>query len=213
MKAIDLLFRIAHGVLRFVVVLTASLMLIYGAYVIFDTLCVERNAFVSSELLKYKPTVTSVETVEYSMQDLQKINDDVVGWLEIENTHIDYPVVQGEDELEYANKDPFGNHSITGSIYLSSGNDRNFDDFYNVIYGHNMDAGAMFGDIAKYLDKDYFEAHRTGMLYTNDKSYEFKIYAVLETDAYQSNIYSSNVTNKEDSKKQNRLHQFEPYSR
>lgn len=198
MKRVDSIFKFAHVLLRMVVVMAAASFLIYGAYVIFDTLGVEQHAFVSSDLLKYKPKVTStVETVSYDFEDLQEINNDVVGWLEIKDTHIDYPVLQGKDELEYATKDPFGNNSITGSIYLSSANNRDFDDFYNVIYGHNMDVGAMFGDITKYLDEDYFNSHRTGVLYTDDKSYNFNIYAVLKTDAYQEEIYTSNVQEKE----------------
>ena len=198
MKTMNLFFRIAGGILRAVVIMTASILLVYGAYVILDTLNVERNAFVSSSLLKYKPTANADSGEEYNMYDLKAINEDLVAWLEIEGTNIDYPVVQGEDEIEYASKDVFGNSSITGSIYLSSGNDRTFDDFYNVIYGHNMDAGAMFGDIAKYTNKGYFNSHRKGTLYTDGKSYDFTIYAVLKTNAYENSIYTTNVEKKED---------------
>lgn len=213
MSKTDIAFRIAHAILRFIVVLSAASLLVYGCYVILDTLSVERNAFVSSELLKYKPTTeATTETIEYNLQDLEEINPDVLGWLEINQTNVDYPVVQGEDELEYSHKDPFGNNSVTGSIYLSSTNSKNLEDFYNIIYGHNMDAGAMFGDIAKYVDEDYFNNHRSGRIFTDDKVFDFNIFAVVKTDAYESTIYTSSISEKEDAAKlidfvnRNKLH-------
>ena len=195
---LNMFFRIANGILRFVVILVASTLMIYGVYVIADTLNVERNAFVSNELLKYKPTAGNNGELEYGLYELEEINPDVVGWLDIHDTNIDYPVVQGEDETKYASHDVFGKSSITGSIYLSSSNKSNFSDFCNIVYGHNMDAGAMFGDIAKYVDEDYFNAHRNGTLYTEEGSYDFQIYAVLKVDAYDESIYGKNIAEKED---------------
>lgn len=192
-------FRIANGVFRFIVILVASTLMIYGVYVIADTLNTERNAFVSDELLKYKPADGADGKTGYSLEELKELNPDVVGWLDIYDTNIDYPLVQGEDETKYASHDVFGNSSITGSIYLSSQNSSDFSDFCNIIYGHNMDAGAMFGDIAKYVDEDYFNSHRSGMLYSDAGSYEFRIYSVLEADAYDENIYGKIFADKSES--------------
>ena len=78
-------------------------------------------------------------------------------WITIDNTHIDYPVLQGKDDMEYVNKDPFGEFALSGSIFLSTKNASDFSDVYNMTYGHHMENGAMFGDLTKMLDLKYLK--------------------------------------------------------
>ena len=52
-----------------------------------------------------------------------------------------------------------------------------------------MDNGAMFGDVEKFLDKSFFDSHVDGILYTKTDIYDVKVFAVLETDAYNEKIY------------------------
>lgn len=73
------------------------------------------------------------------------MNPDVCGWLTLDHTKIDYPVVQGTDNFEYLEKDVLGNPSVAGSIFLDAKSDRNFHDFYTVIMGHHMQGRKMFG--------------------------------------------------------------------
>ena len=90
-------------------------------------------------------------------------------WLTVDGTKIDYPVVQGETNLEYINQDIYGEFALSGSIFLDSRNDRKFIDSYSLLYGHHMDNGAMFGDVMNYKEKEYFESHKTGTLYLNEQ--------------------------------------------
>lgn len=76
----------------------------------------------------------------------------------IDDTNIDYPVMQGEDNNEYLNKDPFGNYALSGSIFLDRRNNPEFKDYYSLIYGHHMEHGMMFGAIDEYLNEDYFNS-------------------------------------------------------
>ena len=85
-----------------------------------------------------------------------------------------YPVMQGETNSEYLNKDPYGEFSLSGSIFLDSRNDKMFSDPYSLVYGHHMEYGAMFGSLDGYADREYFDAHRTGTL-TVIKGAEYKI--------------------------------------
>jgi SrtB family sortase len=64
---------------------------------------------------------------------------DLVGFLTVEGTNIDYPVMQGIDNSHYLNTDPFGAYSLSGSIFLDSRSSPDFSDEYSVIYGHHMD--------------------------------------------------------------------------
>ena len=142
----------------------------------------------------YIPTEKSTK----SFEELQKINPDVCAWLTVDGTKIDYPVVQGETNLEYINQDIYGEFALSGSIFLDSRNDRKFIDSYSLLYGHHMDNGAMFGDVMNYKEKEYFESHKTGTLYLNEQLEKIQWFACVETDAYDEVIY-----NPQDYKKEN----------
>lgn len=158
----------------------------YGGYALWDTYRIYQGAAVSDELLRYKPSETESEA---SFEELLALNPDVTGWLTIDGTHIDYPVVQGENDMEYINKDVYGNFALSGAIFLSSLNRRDFSDSYNLVYGHHMDHGAMFGDVIHLLEERYFQDHEKGMLYLPDRVYEITLFACMETDAYDRKIY------------------------
>ena len=87
------------------------------------------------------------------------MNPDVCGWIVMDHTGIDYPIVQGEDNFEYLDKDPLGNPEISGSIFLDWQNNRKFTDPYMVLMGHHMQAGKMFGDLDKYSDETFSEKY------------------------------------------------------
>ena len=191
MKIAEQIARIANKILMICTVGAALLLFVFSMYVLYDTFYTNRNAFTSYDLLQYRPKATAAaEDGKESFAELQRINPDTVGWLEFYDTNISYPVVQGRDDLEYAGKDIYGYNSLTGSIYLASENESDFNDWYNLIYGHHMDNGAMFGDIDKYRDPDYFYTHQKGILQTPDGNYELTVIACVVTDSYESIIYS-----------------------
>ena len=163
-------------------------MLTYSGFVLYDSVYTNRAAFTSWDLAQYRP---AVEEDPPSFEEMQQINKDSCSWVMLPGTHIDYPVVQGKDDLEYSMKDVYGKSSLTGSIYLSTANSRDFTDSYNLIYGHHMDNGAMFGDIEQYGDKSYFYGHQIGYLITTKGLYDLRVFARLSADAYDTEIYSS----------------------
>ena len=187
-KASDIVLGIFTGLL-------AAVCLVYSLYVLYDNFYQGQSAFSSWDLVRYKPKLS--DDGKYHFNELQKINKDVIGWLTIYDTHIDYPVLQGKDDLEYINKDAFGDISLTGSIYLSASNHSDISDMYNIVYGHHMDNGAMFGDIDKFVDKAFFDSHRSGVYITPEKAYKLNVFACLETNAYESMIYTVNENNQE----------------
>lgn len=177
--------KIADKILVVVIVILALVMLSFSGYMFFDNYLIGQNAFSSKELQAYKPTVDD----EISFDMIQDVNPDTVAWLTVYDTHIDYPVVQGKDDLEYAMKNIYGKSSFTGSIYLSSYNKRDFSDKYNVIFGHHIDNNAMFGDLDSYIDEDYFLSHREGLLTIPEGNYDLKIFAYMSTHAYDKRVY------------------------
>lgn len=182
----------ANHILMALVLVLALAMSLYGLYVLCDIFYINQTAFVSHDLLQYRPSICTdgeSEDNSASLGNLKSINSDTVGWVEIFDTHINYPVVQGKDDLEYLNKDIYGNSTLTGSIYLASDNNSDFNDWYNLLYGHHMDNGAMFGDISKFLDQDYFQTHSKGILQTQSGTYVLNVFACISTDSYEGTIY------------------------
>ncbi|MBR4948126.1 MAG: class B sortase [Clostridiales bacterium] len=204
MKTLCGIVKVIETVMRVIVAVVAVIIILFAAYSLYDTFYINQHAFSSVELKQYKPVPVDINAGngkgngdgsgtdydEDSFARLKEVNDDARGWLTIYDTNIDYPVVQGSDDLEYASKDIFGKTSITGAIYLKTDNSEDLSDPYNVIFGHHMDNGAMFGDLEKYKDEDYFNSHLNGWLYAGGRYYRLDAFAVMMTDAYDENVYS-----------------------
>lgn len=183
--------KLARAGDRLVSLLAAGLillMLLYGGYSLWDTAMVFNGAFLSSDLLQFKPAAGDPDS-NPTLAELQAINPDVLGWLTIDDTHIDYPVVIGETDMEYVNQDVYGDFALSGSIFMDSDNARDLSDAYTLVYGHHMDNGAMFGDVVEFVNTDYFESHPSGTLYLPDATYTIEIFACVQVDAFDSMIY------------------------
>ena len=180
--------------LSFLTGLLAAVLILYSGYVLYDTFYTERKAISDSlDLLQYRPAILD-ELSAGEQSDpadlLSEINDDYSAWLTVYETRIDYPVVQGPDDLYYASHDVYGEVSLSGAIYLATANEKDFSDNYNLIYGHHMDNGAMFGTLDAFRDKAFFDAHRKGAIAVGNTVYNVTIFAVLETNAYDNEIYT-----------------------
>ena len=141
--------------------------------------------------LKFKPQGKEDAAV------LRELSEDAAAWLTVDGTNIDYPVMHGKTNSEYLNKDPYGDYSLSGSIFLDSRCDGEFKDAYSLLYGHHMDYGAMFGALDKFIDPDYFNAHRTGTLITvSGDKYDVTFFAAVKALADEDIIFDPpNTTN------------------
>ena len=162
-----------------------SVLLVFSGYCLWDSATVAYGALVTPQLRKAKP-----EPGSPTLAELQAQNPDVCGWLTLDGTHIDYPVVQGADDLEYVNKAADGSFALSGAVFLSAANRADFSDAYNLIYGHHMENGAMFGDLTQFSESEYFADHTAGTLYAEGASYELQVFACVLTDAYDPVIYT-----------------------
>lgn len=176
--------RIGNKLINIILSILMIILLLYGGFSLYSNYQINHNAL-GGNYLKYKP-----QNNAEGLAALMKKNKDVRAWLTIDHTHIDYPVVQGHYDYEYLNKDVFGDYTLSGSIFMSTTNNPHFQDPYTLIYGHHMEAGAMFGDIDKFLDRSFFEKNTKGKLYTLDHVYKITIFACVSCDAYDSHFYS-----------------------
>jgi sortase B len=181
--------RLADHLLNLAIGLILIVALLYSGFGLWDTWNVYADAGVDSELMKYHPVVSEDEEDNPSLIDLQAINPDVCAWLMVEGTNIDYPVVRGETDQEYINKNIYGEFALSGSIFLESYNSLDFSDSYSLVYGHHMAGNVMFGEIPEFLKADYFESHAAGTLFLPDRTYEIQWFASIETDAFDRYLY------------------------
>lgn len=113
-------------------------------------------------------------------QKLYEKNSDFAGWITIPGTEIDYPVMQAVSESSefYLDHDFDGKSDINGSIFLDSRNDLENPNDNMVVYGHNMKSGMMFGGLKEYLDKNYWQEHKSITFDTIYEEAEYEIIAV-----------------------------------
>lgn len=168
--------RMADRLVTVAIVLVLGLAAALSGYSLWDSYQVTRGA-------------DAIKDSGLSFAELRAINPDVVAWLTLDGTGIDYPVCKGEDDFEYLSKNAKGEPSASGSIFLDAACDENFTEPYEVVMGHHMEGGKMFGDLEKFLKRKFFDAHRTGTLKLSGRTLSLEVCAVLTADAYDGAIY------------------------
>lgn len=115
---------------------------------------------------------------------LQSYNKELVAWIYIPNTKIDYPVARHEDEDQtyYLNYDMYGEPSYSGCIFMEKDNKKDFTDNNTVIYGHNMKNGTMFKGLHKFEDRKFFDENKYAYIYLPDRTLVYEIFAAYTSD-------------------------------
>ena len=124
---------------------------------------------------------------------LQKEYPDVCGWISLDGTNIDNLYVRGKDYDRYLRRDLDGNYLTQGTLFLDPHCTTDFSSFNTILYGHNMRAGTMFGDLDLFAESAYFEAHSTGRVYLPTKTYGLQIFALLVVKSDDTEIYNPYV--------------------
>ncbi|MBQ2952513.1 MAG: class B sortase [Clostridia bacterium] len=165
-RAIDALINLLVGLLCVVVLLVSG-------YSLWDNYRLHQQAQ-DPTLLIYKPQL--VPDGEASSGTLTL--EGQVAWLCIDGTYIDFPVMQGQDNFEYLNRDPYGQYRLCGSIFLDHRNTPRLTDGFSMIYGHHMDHYNMFGSLDLFATEVYFDNHRDGWMATQDGVFPLTLFAV-----------------------------------
>ena len=195
MKKAAIAARAGNRVLSIIAGILILLMLSYGVYSLWDTYKIYADSFADEELLKFRPVDDGGDNP--TLEDLKKKNPDVKAWLQVPETNIDYPVVQGQDDMEYINKNVYGEFELSGAIFLSCLNKDDFSDSYNLIYGHNMKNGGMFADVVDFINKKYFDEHKKGKLYLTNETKKIQFFACMKVTASDTKIYHPDGYRKE----------------
>ena len=116
--------------------------------------------------------------------DLINRNPDCIGWVRINGTKIDYPVMQTKDNPQYYLRRDFNKqYSYLGTPFMDSRCDMNYDNNL-IVYGHNMKDGKMFADLLKYRDISYFKEHNIIHFITPNGVQKYSVIAVCKVKNY-----------------------------
>ena len=162
----------------------------YSVYSLWDNQQVYDEARdVQIQMQELKPDPEAEEDGGPTFADLLAVNPDVRAWLTLDGTEIDYPVLQGEDNLTYINKDVYGNFALAGSIYMDCRNSPDYSDVYNLLFGHHMEKHRMFGDLDLYKERAFFLKNKTGTLMTPEAVYDLRVVALLLVPASEDRVF------------------------
>ena len=129
------------------------------------------------------PKMWSMSTIH--LENLQEINPDVVGWIDIPGTVIDYPVLQTDDNTTYLQKSWKMSDCSVGAIFMECQNRTDLSQFNTIIYGHNMRDGTMFCGFKDFQDQAYWCEHRYIYLAADGVVRKYEIYAAYEVSTWE----------------------------
>ena len=159
----------------------------YSSYKIIRwKLNVKENNEIKLEVNKYIKTIDNNANTQYNIDfdNLKNINKDVVGYLKLNNTNIDYVVVKSNDNSYYLNHNLNNKNNSAGWIFADYHNKFDSTDKNIVIYGHNMKDGSMFGTLRKVLNRDWQnDANNLKiLLITPSQKYEYEVFSTYSID-------------------------------
>ena len=187
---------------RRTVVICSLVAVICLGYVIFYYYLYERNSNEYEHLASLKTeenvTVNNEVHINYTKEEEKKElvvlekykklfsqNKSLIGWIKIDDTNIDYPVMQTVNNEYYLDHNYNQQYDKNGSIFLDKDCDITNPGTNMIIYGHHMKSGKMFGNLKLYSNKDYYEKHR---MIQFDTIYEEGRYEVMYV--FRSRIYN-----------------------
>ena len=126
---------------------------------------------------------------QIDFERLQAVNRDVIGWIFIGGTDVNYPLLAGADNQQYLFQSYMKKYAVAGSIFLDYRCSTNLSDYHTVIYGHNMKNGMMFGELDAYQKADYLAAHPYVYIIMADGSWNKYRVLACEQVSVESAVY------------------------
>ena len=142
-----------------------------------------KNILANTDIDKEKVTEQRTERM-LQVEELKKKNEDIIGWIEIEGTNINFPVVQGTDNEYYMKHTYNKENSTDGAIFLDKNYDWNIPSSNLLLYGHNNKNGTMFQNLLKYKDESFYKKHPTIRFTTINDDSQYEIISAFLSRVY-----------------------------
>ena len=161
-----------------------SISLIVFIYASYQLVTMGKEYYYNRQVLSevqdvYRSSYSEVDTNQFTA--LQEINQDIIGWLSIDDTQIDYPILQAQDNSFYLTRNYKKEYAPAGSIFMDYRNNKDNNNLNTIIYGHEMKDGSMFRDLYKFKDESFLRENPTFYYDTPNESYEAEVFSVYRT--------------------------------
>lgn len=157
---------------------------------------VETPAAAEEATVETKNPVSEKSPITVDFESLLATNDEVVGWLFSEDTVINYPIAQAEDNDKYLHHMLDGTYNSSGTLFVDCECAPEFAGANTIVYGHNMKNGSMFYSLHNYIDQAYYDAHPVMYLNTPTQNYRIDIFSAFicnyDSDTYTLSFPSEN---------------------
>ena len=164
------------------------ILLIFIITIITTIYIYNKNDNTLNEIVIDKTKITTEKTERMlQVEELKKENEDIIGWLEIPNTNINFPVVQGTDNQYYMTHTYKKENSKDGSIFLDKDYNWDLPSSNLLLYGHNNKNGNMFQGLLDYKEESYYKEHSTIKFTTVSEDSEYEILSVFLSRVYYKN--------------------------
>ncbi len=143
---------------------------------------------ISLERLKKEVKQGEDDRPDIDWDKLKKTNPDIIAWIKVKGTKIDYPVLKAKSWNYYLHRDYTGKKNRLGSIFVQPETANDFSNNHTIIYGHNMASLSMFGSLHRFEKKSFWEKHHTVYIYQQDRTILATAYSTYDcqdkTDTY-----------------------------
>ena len=183
--------RVKKSKKKYILIPLIILLIVLLSYLFYNFYINSRDKNLQNELINNISTNVLEEDAQNevidTVKELQNENADVIAWIKINDTNINYPVVQTNDNDYYLYRNYRKENSNYGSIFIDKNSDIENTNSNIIMYGHNMKDGSMFGDLLKYEDEEYYNNHKYIEFVTNTNSSTYEIIAVFKSRIFYKN--------------------------
>ncbi len=162
-----------------------SLFIIIILFIIYKPIREKFSNHIPTNSIITSNALTQNENINISnLEEIVQYNPDIVGWLEVPNTNINYAVVQGTDNDYYMNHNYLKEVSNDGSLFLDYRYNWNKPSSNLLIYGHNKNNNQMFNDLLKYKDEEFYKENPTFRFTTLNDDSDYEIISAFYSKVY-----------------------------
>lgn len=130
-------------------------------------------------------TDTAPFGIEIDFEGLKEMNGDIVGWIYIPGTQVNYPILQHpSDNTFYLHHTPGRAENMLGSVYMYAEMSADFSDAHNILFGHNMASGQQFGELSNYADREFRDKYPYVYIFLPGRSLCCEIYSAYSCSVY-----------------------------
>lgn len=126
------------------------------------------------------PNIVSLQNID--LEALREVNPDVLGWIVIPDTQLEYPLMKGLDNQYYLEHAWDKTYNVGGSIFLEKSNSEDLSDYHTLIYGHRMRDGSMFGSLRDYASVEYWQEHPYVYIRDDNGVHRYEIFSAYEAN-------------------------------